>query len=79
MAKRIQKTIQIDASILVIIDKYKYENNHQNLSDAFNGFIVSTMKEAEVKTENVEIAKEIKEMKKIISALVSILKEKGEL
>lgn len=79
MTKRIQKTIHIDASILVIIDNYKNENKYQNLSDAFNSFIIKSMRDAEAKTENIETSKEIRELKKIISALVSILKEKGEL
>ena len=79
MAKRIQKTISIDASILIIIERYKYENKCENLSDAFNDFIIDVLQKSERKSENIEVSKEIKELKLIISSLVSILEEKGAL
>lgn len=76
MAKRIQKTISLDTSIILLVDKFRYENKNDNFSDAFNDFINSIIKESEVKTKTTDTAKEIKELKEIISSLVSILEEK---
>ena len=76
MAKRIQKTISLDTSIIILVDKFRHENKNDNFSDAFNDFINSTIKEVETKTKATDTAKEIKELKEIISSLVSILEEK---
>lgn len=76
MAKRIQKTISIDTSIFLLIEEHKYKNKESNLSDAFNSYIKILLSEAEQKTQAIDTAKEIKELKSIISSLVEILSEK---